>query len=126
MMPIIYIAAGGAAGAVLRYLSTSAATTWFGHGFPYGTMLVNVFGSLGMGLLIGWLAKHSAGAETLRYLIAVGFLGGFTTFSAFSLDVVTLFERDQMISAMLYIIGSVSLSVIALFAGLYVMRIVPA
>jgi len=125
-MNLIYVAAGGALGSVCRYLMTQLCTRWCGYTFPYGTLLVNILGSLAMGMLIGWLAKTSTGFEPLRLLIGVGFLGGFTTFSAFSLDVVTLFERGEMLQVLLYLFASVTVSVLALLAGLYVMRMAGA
>lgn len=125
-MTLVYVAVGGALGSLVRYLVTSGCTRWLGHGFPYGTLLVNVLGSLAMGALIGWMARATTGFESLRLLIGVGFLGGFTTFSAFSLDVVMLFERGEMLQVLLYLFASVTVSVMALMAGLYVMRMVGA
>ena len=123
-MNLIYVACGGALGSVARYLTMAAVTRFLGYGFPYGTLAVNIIGSCAMGALIGWLAKMSGGFEQARVFIGVGVLGGFTTFSAFSLDVVTLFERGENPSVLVYIFASVTLSVIALFAGLYLMRMV--
>ncbi len=121
-MMVIYVGIGGALGAVSRYLMVSAAGRLLGTGFPYGTLLVNILGSLLMGLLAGYGAHRYAFSPEMRALLAVGFLGGFTTFSAFSLDVTLLFERHQMLPAFLYILFSVTLSVLALAAGLWLMR----
>ena len=93
-----------------------------GHGFPYSTMVVNIIGSLAMGMLIAWLAKASSGGDAIRHFMAIGLLGGFTTFSAFSLDVVTLFERGETMQVMWYMVGSVTLSVLGLFVGMMLMR----
>ena len=93
-----------------------------GSGFPWGTLAVNVAGSLVMGLLIAWLARRSAGDTDLRLLFATGFLGGFTTFSAFSLDAVTLYERGALTAAAGYVIASVTISILALFCGLWLAR----
>lgn len=123
-MNLIYVASGGALGSVVRYLMMSVITKVAGYDFPYGTLAVNIIGSCLMGVLIGWLAKASGGFEQARVFIGVGVLGGFTTFSAFSLDVVTMFERGDHVGVLLYIFASVTCSVIALFAGLYVMRMV--
>lgn len=93
-----------------------------GPGFPWGTMAVNIAGSLAMGLLIAWLARRSSGDSELRLLLATGFLGGFTTFSAFSLDAVTLYERGALTAAAAYVIASVTVSILALFGGLWLAR----
>ncbi|MEO1702175.1 MAG: fluoride efflux transporter CrcB [Pseudomonadota bacterium] len=122
MNAILLIALGGASGAVGRHLVSGWAARAFGSGFPYGTLAVNVIGSLAMGMLIAWLAKRSAGDAHLRLLLATGFLGGFTTFSAFSLDVALLYERGAWSMAATYILASVLLTVAAVFAGLTIMR----
>lgn len=124
MIGVLYIALGGALGAVARYLAMSGVTRLMGHGFPYGTLVVNVVGSCLMGALIGVLAKMLTGFDGIRLFVAVGFLGSFTTFSTFSLDVVTMFERGEMLSVLTYILGSVTLSVLALFMGLALVRLV--
>lgn len=121
-MNLLYVALGGAVGSAGRYLVMSLMGRWFGPTFPYGTLTVNIIGSILMGVLIGWLAKMSAGNEALRVFIAVGVLGGFTTFSAFSLDVVTLYDRGAHMAVLLYIVASIVLSVVGLFAGMAVMR----
>ena len=79
---------GGGLGSAARYAATSVVGRVAGAGFPWGTLFVNVAGSLAMGIVIAWLARRSGGDATLRLLLATGFLGGFTTFSAFSLDAV--------------------------------------
>ncbi len=121
-MTLIYIAIGGAIGSVLRYLMMVKTTAIIGVNFPYGTMVVNIIGSLCMGLLIGYLSKTLPHSMELRAFLAIGVLGGFTTFSSFSLDIVTLIERGQMAQAATYSIASVVVSVIALFAGLHMFR----
>ncbi|MGI9404852.1 MAG: CrcB family protein, partial [Hyphomicrobiaceae bacterium] len=90
--------------------------------FPWGTLTVNVLGSFLMGILIGFLALRVSGGENLRVFLAVGVLGGFTTFSAFSLDVFYLMERKSHGLAFLYASASVFLSIAALFIGLYLAR----
>ncbi|MCB1508669.1 MAG: fluoride efflux transporter CrcB [Hyphomicrobiaceae bacterium] len=122
MGSIFVVMAGGALGAAMRYLLTSLAGWVFGHGFPAGTMLANIIGSFAMGLLIGALALRSGTDPQIRLFLATGFLGGFTTFSAFSLDAVTLYERGQLAAAALYVGGSVVISIAALFMGLHAMR----
>lgn len=114
---------GGGTGAVGRYLVSGAVGRWLGISFPYGTLAVNLLGSAAMGLLIGWLAQTQLShAPQLRTLLAVGFLGGFTTFSAFSLETVMLFERGQWGAAALYVALSIVLCVGGLVAGLAVTR----
>jgi CrcB protein len=122
----LLVAIGGAAGASLRHLANMLALRIVGAGFPWGTFFVNVAGSLIMGLLVGWLARRSGGSSNeLRLLIATGFLGGFTTFSAFSLDAVTLWERGAQLPAFLYVVTSVVVALSALFAGLWLTRLLP-
>ncbi|MEL7544475.1 MAG: fluoride efflux transporter CrcB [Pseudomonadota bacterium] len=119
----VLAACGGAIGASARYLVGVAATRTLGLTFPWGTLIINVVGSLAIGLLIGWLAlRASEDPAALRVFFAVGVLGGFTTFSAFALDIVTLLERKQAASAFGYTMASVILSVAAVFIGLAIMR----
>ncbi|MEM1195841.1 MAG: fluoride efflux transporter CrcB [Pseudomonadota bacterium] len=125
ILPSVMVAAGGAVGAVGRYQLGRAVTHWAGPntGFPWGTLAANLLGSLAMGLLVGWLARHGgAGQENLRLLLGVGLLGGFTTFSAFSLEMVLLMERGSLALALLYAGVSVLAGFGALFLGLGVMR----
>ena len=127
----LHVAIGGAVGAVLRYQLGRAMTVWLGGPamsiFPWATLAVNALGSLLMGMLAGWLVRHGAvgsgqGSEQLRLLLGVGLLGGFTTFSAFSLEMVLLIERGQFAIAGLYAILSFALGISALLFGLVVMR----
>lgn len=117
---------GGGAGAVLRHQVGRAMTGWLGPdvvtAFPWATLTVNVIGSLAMGLLAGWLARHGQGGEHWRLLIGVGVLGGFTTFSSFSLELMLLIERGQSGSAFAYAAISVLAGLIGLYIGLIVMR----
>lgn len=122
MINMLYVALGGAIGSAARFALTSAIGRWLGMGFPYATLAVNVLGSLAMGALVGWLAQRTSADAMLRLLLAVGVLGGFTTFSAFSLDVATLFQRGEMTAALIYITASVVVSVAGLFIGLVVIR----
>ncbi len=120
---LLAAAAGGAIGAAARLAVVVAAMRLFGPAFPWGTMIVNVAGSLLMGLLVGWLATRSAGSEAMRAFLATGVLGGFTTFSAFSLDFALLWERKAHVAALAYAAGSVALSLAAVFAGLWLARL---
>ncbi|MCF6321217.1 MAG: fluoride efflux transporter CrcB [Rhizobiaceae bacterium] len=122
MTHLLLVSLGGAIGAGFRYLAGVAAFRYFGPNFPWGTMIINVLGSLAMGLLIGFLAKRSGTPNEVRIFLATGILGGFTTFSAFSLDAINLWERGELAMAAGYIVGSVLLSLFALFAGLLVVR----
>lgn len=126
MHHLFLVMLGGAVGAGARHLVGRAALALWGPGFPVGTLAVNVIGGLAMGLLAGWLATRASGDEALRYLLGVGVLGGFTTFSAFSLETVLMIERGDLMTALSYILASVVLSVGALFAGLQVSRMVAA
>ena len=123
MQTLLLVAAGGAMGAVLRYLLGVQALRTLGGGWPYGTLAANVLGGLLMGVLAGWLAlRGGADQERWRLLLGVGVLGGFTTFSAYSLEVALMIERRAWGEAFAYSLGSVVLSVVALFAGLLLMR----
>ncbi len=121
-----FVAAGGAAGSWLRYLVARAFTlpggAFAASGFPWATLTVNITGSFAMGLLAGWLARVGAHGESWQLLLGVGLLGGFTTFSAFSLDFVSLVERGALSTAMLYVTVSLLAGFAGLFAGLFVMR----
>lgn len=121
-MVILAIAAGGALGAVARHATNKGAVSLLGVTYPYGTLAVNILGSLIMGFVVGWFAKHLPVSEAMRAFIVVGFLGSYTTFSTFSLDVVTLFQRGESFQVALYIAASVTLSVLALIAGLAIAR----
>ena len=118
---IIQVAIGGAIGAVGRYLTGVAAVRVMGHGYPWGTLTVNIVGSFLMGVLIVFLMTKDGGLR-IAPLLMTGMLGGFTTFSAFSLDALTIFERGQVGQAALYVIASVVLSLLAIFLGVMIAR----
>ena len=122
MINIAYVALGGAIGASLRYGVGKAAFKAFGPGFPWGTFIANVSGGLLMGMLTGWLAFRVSGGEHLRLFLGVGLLGGFTTFSSFSLEALRLIETKSYGAAGFYIFGSVILAIAAVFAGLIIAR----
>ncbi len=123
MLPLLYVMVGGAVGSGARYLTGRAMLSLLGPDYPFGTLAVNLIGGLLMGVLVGVLARTTA-SETWRLLLGVGVLGGFTTFSAFSLDVVTMIERGAIGVAFGYVLVSVIGSVAALFAGLSAVRAV--
>lgn len=120
MTSLVQVALGGALGASARYLVNVASMRLFGAGFPVGTMTVNILGSFLMGVLVVVLAMK--GGNRFAPFLMTGILGGFTTFSAFSLDAVTLYERGQVGLAAVYVGGSVVLSLVAMFAGMAAMR----
>ena len=121
------VALGGAIGAVLRHQMGRGMTHWLGvqavTAFPWATLAVNVVGSLAMGLLAGFLARHGQGGEHWRLFLGVGLLGGFTTFSSFSLEMMMLIERGQALQALTYALISVLAGLTALYVGLIVMRV---
>lgn len=117
---LMQVALGGAIGASARYLTGVAAIRLIGPGFPWATLVVNIVGSFLMGALIVVLA-HQSGTRWAPFLMT-GLLGGFTTFSAFSLDAITLFERGQVLIAAAYVVASVLLSLAAIVAGLALAR----
>ncbi len=120
-MPLLFVMAGGAFGSAARYLTGRATLAAFGPAFPFGTLAVNLVGGLLMGLLAGVLARTGA-AESWRLLLGVGVLGGFTTFSAFSLDAAVMIQRGAIGTALAYALVSVAGSVLAVFAGLWLAR----
>ncbi len=120
-MNMLLVMAGGAIGAGLRYQLGRLALRLAGPDWPWGTFAANVLGGLAMGVLVGMLARIDA-AEGVRLLLGIGLLGGFTTFSSFSLEVVTMIERGALIGAAGYALASVLLAVAALFGGLALVR----
>jgi CrcB protein len=121
MNALFLVMAGGAVGSAGRFLLGRAASLAFGSGYPWGTLIVNLAGGLAMGLLVGTLTR-SATAEPLRLFLGVGLLGGFTTFSAFSLETMLMIERGAVFVALGYALVSVIGSVAALFGGLMLTR----
>jgi CrcB protein len=122
MIQALLVAVGGAIGSVLRYYVGQWSLRLMGPNFPWGTLVVNVVGCFVIGVFAELIARRFNASEELRLLLITGFLGGFTTFSAFSLDAMSLIERGAIASAAVYMVASVGLSMAAVFAGLAVMR----
>ncbi|MDQ0558401.1 CrcB protein [Rhizobium mesoamericanum] len=122
MIQAILVAVGGAIGSVLRYYVSQWALKLAGPAFPWGTLTVNVVGCFVIGVFAEMILKRFDASPELRLLLITGFLGGLTTFSSFSLDAITLFERGAALSGALYIVASVGLSMAAVIGGLALMR----
>src|SRR3954466_15164253 len=122
MNNVLVVALGGGLGAALRHGVNLVALRLLGPNFPWGTFTINIAGSLAMGIFIELLARRFSGSEGLRLFVATGILGGFTTFSSFSLDFAVLWERGEAGQAVAYAGGSVIVSLVALFAGLWLVR----
>jgi CrcB protein len=113
---------GGGIGAAMRHGINMAVARILGTGFPYGTLLINVTGSFIMGLVAAYFAFKGDASQHWRLFLTTGILGGYTTFSAFSLDAALLYERGEVGLAALYVIASVAISIAGLFAGLALVR----
>jgi CrcB protein len=122
MLNLVLVVVGGGIGAGIRHLTNLGALRVVGPNFPWGTMVINIVGSFVMGLFIAALVR--GGSSELRLFVATGILGGFTTFSAFSLDFATLWERGASLPALGYALASVVGAIIALFLGLWLARTV--
>lgn len=123
MYHLVLVALGGAIGASLRHVGNLAALRLLGPAFPWGTMAINIVGSFAMGVFIEVLARRFGDASNeLRLFVATGILGGFTTFSAFSLDVAVLWERGAAVHALAYVLASVVGAILSLFLGLWLAR----
>lgn len=123
MLPYVLVAIGGAIGSVLRYGTGVLVGSLWRDPFPLGTMLINIVGSLVMGLFVGLMTRLLPGwQEQARLFFAVGVLGGFTTFSSFSLDTITMIERGDVLPAALYVALSVAVAIPALYIGLVLLR----
>ena len=120
--PLLLVAIGGGLGACLRYLIGRFTLHSFGPGLPFGTWTVNIVGGLAMGLLAGWLAKTDMSGEELRIFLGVGVLGGFTTFSAFSLELANMILRGDLGLAGAYAVSSVCGATLAVFGGIWLAR----
>ena len=121
-MNFVLVFIGGGLGATLRYLVNIMSGRTLGTDFPYHTFIINITGSIVMGLIAGYLALKGEAAASWRLFLMTGILGGYTTFSAFSLDTAVLYERGEIGLALFYVLGSVVFSIAGLFAGLSLVR----
>ena len=121
-MNYLLVFVGGGLGASLRHAINVGCARACGVNFPYGTFIINISGSLVMGIVAGYLALKGDASQPWRLFIMTGILGGYTTFSAFSLDAVTLYQRGEMGMALFYVVGSVVLSIAGLLGGLALVR----
>lgn len=121
-MTYLIVFLGGGFGAALRHAINVASVRAFGMGFPAGTMFINVTGSFLMGVIAGYFALRGDLSQHWRLFLTTGILGGYTTFSAFSLDAILLWERGEAGLAVLYVAGSVVFSLLGLVAGFWIVR----
>ena len=121
-MSYLLVFVGGGLGATLRHLVNVFCVRCMGTAFPWGTFIINISGSTVMGLIAGYLAFKGGASQHWRLFLMTGVLGGYTTFSAYSLDAALLYERGELWLAALYVVGSVVLSIGGLFAGLALIR----
>ena len=119
----LWIAIGGALGSMGRYATGIYVGRWLGTSFPWSTLIINVFGSFLIGAFAELFALSWSTSQNVRVFLIVGICGGYTTFSTFSLDIVTLINRDANLAALAYIIASVILGLAALYAGLHTVRL---
>ena len=122
MKSYLLVFVGGGIGASLRHTVNMLSARGLGTAFPWGTFIINISGSLIMGLIAGYLAFKGGASQPWRLFLMTGILGGYTTFSAFSLDAALLYERGEIASSLFYVLGSVVLSIAGLFAGLALVR----
>ena len=121
-MNYVLVFVGGGLGATLRHVINMTCARCMGAAFPWGTFIINTTGSTVMGLIAGYLAYKGEASQPWRLFLMTGILGGYTTFSAFSLDAALLYERGEVGLALLYVLGSVVLAIAGLFAGLTLVR----
>jgi fluoride exporter len=121
-MNYLLVFIGGGIGSTLRHIVNVVCPRFLGTNFPYHTFIINISGSTIMGLIAGYLAFRGEASQSWRLFLMTGILGGYTTFSAFSLDAALLYERGALGLAALYVLGSVALSIAGLFAGLALVR----
>lgn len=123
MRSAIAIFIGAGLGGVARHYFNALAVGLFGTAFPWGIFAINVIGSVAMGVIVEWLALSGGAPQGLRLFLTTGILGGFTTFSTFSLDAALLYERGQLGLALVYVVASVVVAIGGLFLGIYAVRL---
>jgi CrcB protein len=121
-MNYLLVFIGGGLGASLRHTINVVSARYLGTAFPYHTFIINITGSIAMGLIAGYLAFKGEASQPWRLFVMTGILGGYTTFSAFSLDTALLYERGEVGLALFYVLGSVVIAIAGLFAGLALVR----
>jgi CrcB protein len=121
-MNYVLVFVGGGLGTTLRHIVNVVCQRFLGTAFPYHTIIINITGSTVMGLIAGYFAFKGEAAQSWRLFMMTGILGGYTTFSAFSLDTALLYERGEIGLALFYVLGSVGFSIAGLFAGLALVR----
>jgi fluoride exporter len=121
-MNYVLVFIGGGLGSTLRYMVNVVCPRFLGTDFPYHTFIINITGSTVMGLIAGYLASKGEASQSWRLFLMTGILGGYTTFSAYSLDAALLYERGEIGLAPFYVLGSVVFSIAGLFAGLALVR----
>ena len=124
MWTYLSIALGGALGSMARYATGIYVGRWLGTSFPWGTLVINIVGSFLIGAFAESFALRWDATQTTRVFLVVGICGGYTTFSTFSLDIVTLINRGELVAAGTYIVASVALGLAALYGGLHAMRLI--
>ena len=125
MSEIIAIALGGALGAVSRFWAVNLTSLWLGDEFPYGILIVNILGSLAIGIVFVFLVERAILPVAWRSAVMIGFLGAFTTFSTFSLQTLGLLEAGRFLAASVYMISSLVICVLAAALGMFIARLVP-
>lgn len=121
-MNFLLVFVGAGLGGMLRHAINMLSLRWLGPNFPWGTFIINITGSIAMGLVVGFLAHRNVPGTELRLFVATGILGGYTTFSTFSLDTISLWERGEIATAAAYVLGSLLLSFVGLWFGMVVFR----
>ncbi len=121
-LPVAAVFIGGGLGSMARYLVGLAAVRWIGSGFPSGTLIVNAAGSLLMGLLAGLIATHPRSDHNLALFLTTGLMGGFTTYSTFSLDTATLWNRGEVAMTAVYLASTIVVGLVGVFGGLMLSR----
>jgi CrcB protein len=122
METVAAVFVGGGLGAVLRHFANNAVMHAWGRDFPLGIMVINIIGSFAMGVLIGLFAHVWDAPQNMRMFLTVGILGGFTTFSSFSMNAVELFQHEQYLSGIIYVVGSVLIGALSLVLGMWLVR----